>query len=300
MLRRLFILWIFFFLLSHNAWAKTDFSTEPEVKKFIHQMVKEHHFKENSLNKLFASVKPRPSTLQQIKMPLEKQPWFIYRILFVTNGRIQDGIQFWKRNQKLLTWAEKKYGIPADIIVATIGIETKYGKNVGNYRVIDALTNLAFSQSPRARFFKYQLEQFLLLTREQHLDPYTLKGSYAGAMGQLQFMPDSYRRYATSFSHKKQVDLYHNDADIIASVANYYYAHGWKNHEPIAKRLAQNEKPSPKAHLVELQNYFTKEQWETYPNFDVIKQYNTSDLYVMAVYQLSHRILELKGKMNES
>jgi len=296
--RLYFYIFIYLLTISNLVFANTDFNKQPEIKKFIHQMVKKHHFKEKSLNELFASVKQRPSALQQIKMPLEKQPWFIYRILFVTNGRIKDGIKFWERNQDLLTKAEKIYGVPANIIVATIGIETKYGENVGNYRVIDALTNLAFSSSPRAKFFKYQLEEFLLLTREQHLNPYLLKGSYAGAMGQLQFMPDSYRHYAASFAHKKHIDLYHNEADIIASVANYYHRHGWITHQPIAKLLKKNETPIDKTHFVELQNYFTKEQWETYKNFNVIKNYNASDLYAMAVYLLGHRITELKGKTN--
>jgi len=280
--------------------ANTDFAKRPAVKKFIHEMVVQHHFKAAALNKLFATVQERPSAIKHIKAPLEKQPWFIYRILFVTSGRVHGGIDFWKRNQKTLIKAEKKYRVPADIIVATIGIETKYGGNVGKYRVIDALTNIAFSDSPRAPFFKYELEEFLLLTREQHLDPYTIKGSYAGAMGQLQFMPDSYRRYATSFTNKKHVDLYRNEGDIIASVANYYHCHGWQSDQPIVKRIKHTDLSKTKSRTIELQNYFTKEYWETYPNFDVIKRYNTSDLYVMAVYQLSHQITDLKGKLNAS
>ncbi|MDX1902406.1 MAG: lytic murein transglycosylase [Gammaproteobacteria bacterium] len=293
---RSFLTLILLLLIPQALFAKTDFSTKPAVQKFIHEMVTKHHFKEKELVKLFSSVKARPSTLKQIKAPLEKQPWFIYRILFVTRGRVHDGLDFWKRNQKILTQAEKKYHIPAGIIVATIGIETKYGKNVGRYRVIDALTNIAFSDSPRAGFFKYELEEFLLLTREQHLDPYILKGSYAGAIGQLQFMPDSYRLYAVSAKKGKQPDLYHNEADIILSVANYYSRHGWKPDQPIAKRISQQLSKKSKTRVVELQNYFSKEYWKTYPNFDVIKRYNTSDLYVMAVYQLSNQIKDLKGK----
>src|SRR6185295_2981427 len=150
------------------------------------------------------SVKIRPTVIKSIKAPLEQHPWYTYRKLFVTEWRIQQGIVFWNQYHDVLTTVEKKYGVPSSIIVATLGIETKYGQHTGEYPVIDALANIGFSNTPRAPFFRSELEEFLLLTREQKLNPLKVMGSYAGAIGQPQFMPSSYRRYAVSFQgHSK-------------------------------------------------------------------------------------------------
>lgn len=313
---------------SAQAQTNTHFSSHPDVKIFIHQMVKKHHFKEVQLIALFNTVTIRPTIMRKIKAPLEKEPWNIYQNLFVSQWRIQHGVEYWNRNHVALAHAEKKYGVPANIIVATIGIETKYGLHTGKFRVIDALSNIAFSKSTRSRYFQAELEEFLLLTREQHLDPMSVMGSYAGAIGQPQFMPSSYRRYAVSFNGHSKIDLSNNQLDIIASIANFYKLHGWETNKPIAV-------PSPPKHafilfsfnskekehllsrstdfssskdsellklhphkLIALPTYWGDENWFGFHNFDVIKRYNASDLYAMSVLQLSHRITILREKIN--
>ena len=292
------------------------FADKPEVKKFIQQMVHKHHFQRAQLVTLFNQVKIRPAVMRSVKAPLEQKPWYTYQMLFVTEWRIRQGVEFWNKYQDVLERAEKMYGVPASIIVATIGVETKYGKNIGEHRVIDALSNIAFSDSPRASFFRSELEQFLLLSREQHLDPLKVMGSYAGAIGQPQFMPSSYRHYAVNFSGNSKIDLNHNEVDIIGSVANYYKKHGWQTNQPVAVRTHVQQQPfaflthsqarpviSPSQEnlkLIELQGYFGKEYWLGYSNFDVIKRYNPSNLYAMAVYQLSYYISRLKGKSDNA
>ncbi len=294
--------------------TEKSFAEQPAVQKFIDEMVTNYHFNAKKLTNLFNTVKPKPTVIQSVKTPLEKQPWYIYRLLFVTRWRTHEGAIFWKKNAALLEKAEKIYGVPAAIIVATLGIETKYGVDAGKYRVIDSLSNLAFSHSTRAPFFRSQLKEFLLLCREQNFDPYTLKGSYAGAIGQVQFTPESYRRYATHFpettntqsnNKNKKIDLFHNEADIIASIANYYKNHGWLANQPIAERIDNQNKrekllkkfaAKERPQVIELEDYFFKESWVTYHNFSVIKRYNTSDLYAMAVIELGNKISLLKGK----
>ena len=181
--------------------------------------------------------------MRKIRAPLEKEPWNIYQHLFVTEWRVKQGVKYWERNDAALAHAEKKYGVPASIIVATIGIETKYGLHTGKFRVIDSLSNIAFSKSSRAPFFRDELKEFLLLAREQHLNPAKVMGSYAGAMGQPQFMPSSYRRFAVSYHGRHQIDLSNNQLDIIASIANFYKLHGWETHKPIAVPILSNDRP---------------------------------------------------------
>ncbi len=312
-LRFLIVLLVILFF-SPLTMADTYFANQPKVKKFITQMVHQHHFNRKKLIALFNQVKIKPAIMQSIKTPLEKKPWYTYQMLFVTEWRIRQGVHFWNKYQKALEKAEKTYGVPASIIVATIGVETKYGKHTGNYRVIDALSNIAFSDSPRSPFFRKELEQFLLLTREQHLNPLKVMGSYAGAIGQPQFMPSSYRHYAVNFSGNPKIDLSNNEIDVIGSIANYYKKHGWKPQQPVAIKTALKGKKygfltssqvnladyglstAQKAKLIELENYFGREYWLSFHNFDVIKRYNPSDLYAMAVYQLSYYISMLKGK----
>lgn len=313
------------------CYADSYFLERQDVQTFIQEMVKKHHFNKPYLNALFSEAKVRPQVIKHINKPLEKETWHTYQMLFVNEWRIKHGVLFWNKYANVLEQAEKKYGIPAAIIVATIGIETKYGQKTGEYRVIDSLTNLAFSNSPRASFFRKELEEFLLLTREQHLDPLKMMGSYAGAIGQPQFMPSSYRYYAVNFSNTGKTDLMHNEIDVIGSIANYYKKHGWTTNEPIAmpalmignrydylikkKKLNQPftiteltrygvvpknkiNDDNRKVKVIELQNYYNKEYWLGYHNFDVIKRYNSSDLYALAVYQLSTYITILRTRLN--
>lgn len=321
------------FLCTAAYASDADFMERPEVKTFIQQMVKKHHFNEDELVALFKHVKVRPSVMKKVRAPLEQRPWHTYQMLFVTEWRIRKGVEFWEKHHEVLEQAEKKYGVPANIIVATIGVESKYGLHTGEYPVIEALANIGFSDSTRAPFFKSELEQFLLLTREQHLDPLKVMGSYAGAIGQPQFMPSSYRRYAVSYEGSSQIDLSHNERDIILSIANYYKNKGWKSNEPVAipaslvnnkfdiylnkKDAVKNVRIVPKSTLsqyendykkemhkpykvIELKSYWGNEYWYGFHNFDVIKRYNSSDLYAMAVFQLSRYISTLKEKLNDA
>ncbi len=312
------------------AYADMRFVERPEVQSFIRHMVKKHHFNKAELVALFNAVKIKHKVIHHIRVPLEKKSWYIYQMAFITESRIRQGVEFWNRHAEILARAEKAYGVPASIIVATIGVETKYGKNVGNYRVMDALTNIAFSNSPRASYFRSELKEFLLLTRENHLNPLSIMGSYAGAFGLPQFMPSSYRYYAVSHAGKDQrVDLSHNVNDAVLSVANYYEKHGWKKNHLVAiptsyshskfhffsskdKELkvspatlikygiSQNDKSykNQKTKLIELPGFYNNEYWLGYHNFDVIKKYNASDLYAMAVYQLSYYVDTLRKKRN--
>lgn len=312
--------------LTSLSFAGTGFAERPEVKSFIHQMVKKHQFSENYLTDIFDHVKVRPKVMSRIRAPLEQRPWHTYQMLFITEWRIQKGVEFWNQYERQLHWAEKKFGVPASIIVATIGVETKYGQHTGEYPVIDALANIAFNNNPRSGFFKQELEEFLLLTREQHLDPLKVMGSYAGAIGQPQFMPSSFRHYAVSYSGNQKIDLSHNEADIIASIANYYKQKGWETNQPIAMPASLMSKhyqfflgerreinsisqaafyeygvpmdkmlsAKPRYKLIKLQSYWGNEYWLGFHNFDVIKRYNSSDLYAMAIFQLSHYITTLK------
>ena len=172
-----------------------------DVDAFINTMVTQHQFNRTELNTLFEHVNLNQSIVDAMNKPHEKLPWYKYRTLFVTDEHVKGGLAFWNQHEAALKRAEKQYGVPAEIITAIIGVETRYGKMTGKYPVIDALSTLAFNYPPRAGFFRKELSEYLLLTREEHIDPLSLKGSYAGAMGHPQFMPSSYRNFAIDFDH---------------------------------------------------------------------------------------------------
>src|SRR5699024_4420708 len=233
--------------------------------------------------------------------------------------RIDRGLQFWQENQAALQRAEQTYGVPAEIIVAIIGVETIYGGNTGSYRVIDALSTLAFDYPPRAPFFRQQLKEYLLLTREEQVDPLSLKGSYAGAMGLPQFMPGSFRAYAVDFDGDGRIDIWQNPTDAIGSVANYFIEHGWQPGEQVAVRADVNDpelaaqgisagldpsstvaelaklgwmprtalQPQRKVTAFRLDAEHGDEYWLGLANFHAITRYNRSVMYAMAVYELA-------------
>lgn len=326
---------IFFLLISslmaNLVHADTPYANRPDVQAFIQYMVKKYNFKQTDLIALFNQVKVRPQVIKHINKPLEKESWHTYQMLFVNEWRIKHGVIFWNKYKDALLRAEQTYGVPASIIVATIGVETKYGQRTGDFRVIDSLSNIAFSNSTRAAYFRTELTEFLLLSRDEHLDPLKIMGSYAGAIGQPQFMPSSYRYYAVNFSKSGKTDLMHNEVDVIGSIANYYKKHGWSTNQPVAAQaliigdryhylmrthklnqplatadllkygiVPKHKLPSnyDNVKLIELQNRYSKEYWLGYHNFDVIKRYNASDLYAMAVFQLSGYITALKDRLN--
>lgn len=298
-----------------------DYSNNKSVDAFIKQMVKKHKFSKRDLEKLFAQAKIHDSILEAIARPAEGKPWYQYRPIFVTPQRTQSGIDFWKKNAAALERAEKIYGVPQEIIVAIIGVETRYGKHAGRYPVFDALATLAFAYPPRATFFKSELEHFLLMTREEKIPPQKLLGSYAGAMGMPQFISSSFRRYAVDFDGDGKRDLWNNPTDAIGSVANYFHKHHWKPGQAIThkvqvhgkhyeKLLSRKLKPvhsqqellkngvilpgdlsiDAKGKLLEFEQQGPAEYWVGWDNFYVITRYNHSALYSMAVYQLSQKI----------
>ena len=219
-----------------------SFAERAEVQAFIGEVVERHGFVEGELKKLFSRVQRVEPALQSI-VPVERPSWDDYRAQFVNERRISGGLAFWKANRTALKRAESRYGVPAPYIVAIIGIETNYGRNMGRFRVIDALATLAFDYPPRAPFFRGELEQYLLLAREAGLDVFALRGSYAGAIGIPQFMPGSLRRYAVDFNGDGRIDLSRSAADAVGSVANFLKEHGWQAGEAVLYRA----KPSPEA-----------------------------------------------------
>jgi membrane-bound lytic murein transglycosylase B len=300
-----------------------DFQDNPDVQGFIDSMVKQHQFNRQELETLFAGAKKREDILEAIARPAEKtKPWYEYRKIFIKPERIEGGVDFWKENVDILEKAREQYGVDPAIVVAVIGVETRYGANTGSYRVIDSLSTLAFAYPPRSKFFRSELEQFLILAREEDVDTRTAKGSYAGAMGYGQFIPSSYRNYAVDFNGDNKRDLWKSLDDIIGSVANYFHRHGWQAGEPVANKVTSTQpiaaeqiseklKPGKKTAgdfaragitstptlpedqpvaLLKLEQSDRPEYWLTSKNFYVITRYNRSPLYSMAVYQLSEAI----------
>ena len=305
---------------SANANNDTDsYANRETVTSFIDDMVSTHKFDKVVLEKMFADAKRKDSILKAISRPAEKRlEWAAYRKIFITNDRISRGLKFMKTYRDTLSKAEKRFGVPAEIVAAIIGVETRYGRNKGSYRVLDALSTLAFDYPPRAKFFKKELEEMLLLAREQGFDVPALKGSYAGAMGYGQFIPSSYRHYAIDFDNDDVADILDNPVDAIGSVANYFVAHKWQAGEPVAFQskvagegfqtlLEKSLKPSRSlkemreqgveiaegydmsqlAKLLELNADSGKEYWVALHNFYVITRYNHSHMYAMAVFQLA-------------
>jgi len=304
-----------------------DFTHNAKTRSFIDDMVKKHGFDRTELKSLFGEAKERDDILEAIARPAEKtKPWHEYRKIFLTSERIRGGAKFWRKHADVLKRAAKELQVDPAVVVAIIGVETRYGKHTGSYRVLDALSTLAFSYPPRSKFFRSELEQFLILAREEEIDLRTAKGSYAGAMGYGQFIPSSYRNYAIDFDKDGQRDLWGNIEDIIGSVANYFHRHGWKSGEPVANRVTQgtvkaslvsdSSKPDKTAGglaalgirstpplstnqpvaVLELKQRKGPEYWLTSKNFYVITRYNRSPLYAMSVYQLSEAIRDAYQK----
>ena len=299
---------------SAGAWAQ-PYGQRDEVRAFIDDMVKRHGFVKSELDTLFARVQRNDAVLDLVRTPPEKPVWEDYRAQFITEPRIAGGAEFWRANRRTLARAEKKYGVPAQYIVAIIGIETFYGKNTGRHRVVDALATLAFDYPPRAPFFRSELEHYLLLARDAGVDVFSVRGSYAGAIGIPQFMPGSLRHYAVDFDGSGVIDLRGSRADAIGSVANFLKQHGWRPGErPAYKaRLARDEARAlangglqPRQPLAELVAAGVEPESEPsdprapaalialgqefrvgLQNFYVITRYNRSALYAAAVCDLA-------------
>ncbi len=291
----------------------------PEVKEFIQHMADADGFKKRPLRKLLKSAQSQPAIIDAMSKPAEKAKlWYEYRPIFINERRIREGTDFWAAHRQALDEASIKSGVAPEYLAAILGVETYYGRLTGNYRVLDALVTLAFDYPPREKFFRDELEQYLLLTRDSHLDAQILKGSYAGAMGAPQFMPSNYRRYAVDADANGRIDLWSDWPDVCASVGNYLKEHGWNAGEPVlaeatvlpekagdldGRKLALSETVgSLAAKGVSFEGPLPPEapailiaadepdgvHWRVgYNNFFVITRYNHSALYAMAVYELA-------------
>ena len=308
--------------------AEQNYATTEAGKAFIDRMVTEHGYDRAEVEALIGQAQRKDSILKAISRPAEKtKPWYEYRQIFVTDSRAKQGIEFYRSYAASLQRAEREYGVPANIIVAIIGVETRYGRNKGSFRVLDALATLAFDYPKRSPFFTRELEQYLLMTREQKLPATELKGSYAGAMGFGQFIPSSYRAYAVDFDGDGVVDILNNPVDAIGSVANYFAVHGWTTGAAVTS--AATVKPehnadffndglkpkrtasefvaagivpegdfdgAAKATAMNFEVADGREYWIGWDNFYVITRYNHSSMYAMSVYQLSQEIGRLRGQ----
>ncbi|MBT3308995.1 MAG: LysM peptidoglycan-binding domain-containing protein [Gammaproteobacteria bacterium] len=227
------------------AAEETPLLTEREnVQRFIERMVSKHQFEREPLSELLnqltlreKKISPKTSAAKRkAKMdnPAESRPWAEYRGKHVKPGIINRGVKFWKLHEETLAKAEAEYGVPVHIIMGVLGVETRYGGYMGKNPVINALATFAFNYPKRERFFTSELEAFLLLAREEKQDPFSYRGSYAGAMGMPQFMPSNYRKLAVDYDQDGKKDIWHTPADAIGSIANYLRHHGWKPGKPIA------------------------------------------------------------------
>lgn len=302
--------------------APGSFASDPAVIEFARDLEQRHGFSADELLQQFAQIRPNERVLQLIRPPVSplQRSWERYRPRFLTERRINGGVRFWQENRSSLARASALYGVPPEIIVAIIGVETEYGGNTGGFRVLEALATLAFHYPRRAEFFRTELEQFLLLARENGFDPVDMRGSFAGAMGIPQFMPGSQRRYAVDFDGDRKIDLSGSVDDAIGSVGRFLEQHGWEAGQPIAVRARTRGEPdrslieagiqptllvadlaqhgitadaSPQATvtLVDLVSPGRPaEYWLGYNNFYVITRYNRSSFYAMSVFQLAEAI----------
>ena len=313
--------------VSVSGAAGGDYQDSPQVRQLIEEMTLSHGFAAEQLEALFTEAERKPVILEAISRPAERvKPWSEYRPIFLTEARIARGVDFWREHEAALSRAERDYGVPAEVIVAIIGVETFYGRNTGSYRVLDALSTLCFDYPPRAPFFCQQLREFLLLSREEQVDPLRLKGSYAGAMGLPQFMPGSFRAYAVDFDGDGRIDIWNNPVDAIGSVASYFKRHGWVSGAGVVsrarvegERVEEGISPGLEAQLsvaelralgwhvepavddalpataIRFDGEAGAEYWLGLPNFYVITRYNRSAMYAMAVHQLGEALAQARG-----
>ena len=247
-------------LIGFASWiAAGDYSNRSDVDEFVARMVNEHGFEASTVQSVLDQAVYQQGIIDAITRPAEKKPWISYRTIFVTPRRIDDGVQFARENWETLKRAEEEFGVPVEVIVAIIGVETNYGRIMGSYRVLDALTTLGFDYPARAKFFLGQLEEFLILSCEERVAPFhadnacyreaaggtlgtsvsigDLVGSYAGAMGYGQFIPSSYRNFAIDYDGDGARDIWRNVVDAIGSVAAYFKDHGWEPGEPVIAQV---------------------------------------------------------------
>ena len=305
--------------------AADNYSGHPAALALTDELVAEEGFDRAELEALFAAAERKDNILEAIARPAEKtKPWYQYRAIFLTDERIEGGVAFYKEHREAFTRAEAELGVPREIILAIIGVETYYGRISGSYRVLDALSTLAFDYPRRSPFFTSELKHYLVLARQQGFDATELTGSYAGAMGYGQFMPSSYREYAIDFDGDGVTDIWNNPVDAIGSVANYFKRHGWRTGGPVVFAAdasddvdadlfvqsrsdlkptftvaefadggilpRQDLEPGAMATAMKFELEEGYEYWLGLHNFYVITRYNHSAMYAMSVYQLSREL----------
>ena len=295
---------------------------DPEVRDFIDSMVSEHAYDRDTLENVLQQATSQETILEAIARPAERtKEWHEYRDIFLTDARVKAGAAFWREHSEALDRISKETGVNVEILVGIIGVETYFGRRTGNYRVLDALVTLAFEYPPRSKFFRNELEQFLLLVREEEMEAIDATGSYAGAMGRPQFMPSSYRAYAVDSSADAKRDIWTNWADVIGSVANYFVRHGWRSNDQVVAQasLSNQWRGDPPENTLKPQETVTslshqgvlfatdlagdqqsqlltligddgEEYWVGFHNFFVITRYNRSVMYALAVHQLGQEI----------
>jgi membrane-bound lytic murein transglycosylase B len=300
-----------------------------EVDAYIGDLIQQHQFSRQELEEVLMAAERRQDIIDLMRRPAERRlNWHEYSKIFLDEQRISGGVEFWRQNQASLERAQREYGVAPEVIVAIIGVETRYGRVTGRHRVVDALMTLAFDYPPRASFFRKELTQFLLLAREEGKSPLGLMGSYAGAMGYGQFIPSSFRNYAVDFDQDGVRDIWQNRDDAIGSVANYFSRHGWRGVAEVTVPVrvkAETEQllaianeslrpthsvaemaqmgvivdgldPDAKVLLLRLAGGEAPEYWLGFDDFYVITRYNHSRLYAMAVYQLGQEIIKRRKR----
>ena len=316
------ILLITAFSLFYNNLSFSHDIERDNIKIFIENMVEKHGFDEKELSSILAQAESKESILNAISRPAERTlTWNQYRDIFIKDERIVAGVQFWKEHTETLNLISEETGVSIEILVGIIGVETYYGRITGGYRVIDALSTLAFDYPKRSPFFTRELEEYLLIAKEEKMDPFDATGSYAGAMGSPQFMPSSYRAYAVDSDNDGKRDIWNNWSDVIGSVANYFIEHGWQrgnevivpaNYDESSSKIeiknglkatetvsslsfqgvsfTTNMDGNHPAELLKLEQENASNYWVGMHNFFVITKYNHSIMYGLAVHQLGQAI----------
>jgi len=312
--------------------GNAEYSGRADVIPFIDEMVSEHNFDRVELEQVFSDARYHAGIIKAISRPAERtKQWYEYRNIFLDQKRIDNGVVFWNVYSNELERAQRIYSVPPEIMVAIIGVETRYGKRAGSYRVLDALSTLGFDYPPRQKFFRNELKEFLLLSREENKEPRVAMGSYAGAMGYGQFMPSSYRAYAVDFDGDGLRDIWDNPVDAIGSVGSYLSQHGWKAGQAIVTRASKvddatfapfaNVSLKPQMNvgrwktkgelrsgladdtsvaLFRMQAADTVEYWLGLHNFYVITRYNHSSMYALAVVQLAREISSARALLAQA
>jgi membrane-bound lytic murein transglycosylase B len=310
-----------FFLATYSLAFAVD-TGQADIDAFIDNMVAEHDYDRATLENILGQAEFKESIIEQISKPAERTlTWADYRPIFMTAERVKAGAEFWRENRAALDRVSNETGVPVEIMVGIIGVETYYGRITGGHRVLDALTTLAFYYPPRQKFFRRELEEFLLLVREEDMQATDAFGSYAGAMGRPQFMPSSYRAYAVDSTGDSKRDIWNNWTDVAGSIANYFVAHKWRSGEEVTARATLSDVfqgPPPDnqlsadetveslsksgvvfstsqgndsaAQLITYEGAAGTEYWVGFHNFFVITRYNRSVMYALAVHQLGREI----------